>query len=59
MVRAAGPLDAATAREVAIRDGNAAVVAGEVRRVGGRFLLSARLFASTTGSDCPLASMCA
>jgi DNA-binding SARP family transcriptional activator len=42
-------LDPATAREVAMREGLDALVIGEVSRVGGGYLIAARLFAP--GSD--------
>jgi tetratricopeptide (TPR) repeat protein/TolB-like protein len=37
------PLDPATAREVAIRGGMAAVIGGEIRRVGAGYLLTAQV----------------
>ncbi|HKV70082.1 MAG TPA: BTAD domain-containing putative transcriptional regulator, partial [Gemmatimonadales bacterium] len=43
MVRDQGPLDESTAREVAVREGEGAVVAGEVDRVASGYILSARL----------------
>lgn len=43
MVRDQGPLDESTAREVAVREGEGAVVAGEVDRVVSGYILSARL----------------
>lgn len=45
MVRDQGSLDESTAREVAVREGEGAVVAGEVDRVAAGFILSARLLA--------------
>jgi tetratricopeptide (TPR) repeat protein/tRNA A-37 threonylcarbamoyl transferase component Bud32 len=48
------PLDARTARELAIREGLKAVVAGELARAGGGYTISARILA--TGSDEALVS---
>ena len=51
----AAPLTIGTAREVAVREGVRAAIAGEVRAVaGGGFLVSARLLAANTGE--PLAA---
>jgi DNA-binding SARP family transcriptional activator/Flp pilus assembly protein TadD/TolB-like protein len=46
---AAAPVDATVAREVAVREGIKAVIAGEVAAVGSRYVLSAQLLASETG----------
>jgi tetratricopeptide (TPR) repeat protein len=45
------PLDLATAREVALREGLVAVVGGEIHRVGRGYTVSARLVAAETGAD--------
>jgi len=50
----AAPLTVGTAREVAVREGVRAVIAGEVRAVGGSYLVSVRLLAANTGE--PLAA---
>jgi tetratricopeptide (TPR) repeat protein len=42
-------LDAALAREVALREGVKAIVTGQVARLSGSFLLSAQLVSATTG----------
>jgi len=47
----AAPLTADLAREVATREGAKAVVAGEVSAVGEEYVLSARLFAASDGSE--------
>jgi len=46
MVRDRGPLDEATAREVATREGEGAVVSGEVDRIATGYILAARLVAA-------------
>jgi tetratricopeptide (TPR) repeat protein len=46
---AASPLDAALAREVAIREGVKALITGQVARLGGSFLLSAQLVSAASG----------
>ncbi len=43
------PLDFALAREVAIREGLKAVIAGEIAAVGAGFVLSTRLVSAETG----------
>jgi tetratricopeptide (TPR) repeat protein/tRNA A-37 threonylcarbamoyl transferase component Bud32 len=45
------PLDVATAREVAMREGLKAVLGGEVARLGNGYTLSARLLAPATGEE--------
>ncbi|MDR8390937.1 protein kinase [Aliifodinibius sp. S!AR15-10] len=45
------PLDYDTAREVAIREGFKAVVAGQINTVGSAFVLSARLVAAENGRE--------
>ncbi|MBI4521933.1 MAG: tetratricopeptide repeat protein [Gemmatimonadetes bacterium] len=49
--RADAPLDLALAREVAIREGIKAVVAGEVTKAGTGYVLSARLVAAEDGVE--------
>ncbi|HSR14882.1 MAG TPA: protein kinase [Gemmatimonadales bacterium] len=44
------PIDLATAQDIAQREGASAVVAGEVSRLGGGYVLSARLVSATDGS---------
>jgi tetratricopeptide (TPR) repeat protein len=46
-----GPLDLATAREVAVREGLKGVVAGEVHRVGSGYTISARLVSADSGEE--------
>ncbi|HSJ16350.1 MAG TPA: hypothetical protein VK939_18225 [Longimicrobiales bacterium] len=45
------PLDVARAREIAIREGLKAVIAGEVHRLGSRYTVSARLIGAESGSE--------
>jgi tetratricopeptide (TPR) repeat protein len=45
------PLDEDVAREAAVREGIKAIVAGDVARVGGGYVFSARLVAAETGQD--------
>jgi tetratricopeptide (TPR) repeat protein len=45
------PLDLEMAREIAIREGIKAVVAGEIHRVGSRYALSLRLVAAESGQE--------
>jgi tetratricopeptide (TPR) repeat protein len=45
------PLDLATAREVAVREGLKGVVAGEVHRVGSGYTVSARLVSAESGAE--------
>ncbi len=45
------PLDLQLAREVAVRDGVKAVVAGEVTSVGGSYVISARLVSAQDGTS--------
>lgn len=51
MVRDSGPLDEATAREIALREGQSAIVTGEVRRVGAGYLLDARVEAARSADE--------
>jgi eukaryotic-like serine/threonine-protein kinase len=43
-------LDVSLAREVAVREGIKAVIAGEVNRAGGQFVVSARLLTADSGA---------
>ena len=45
------PVDVALAREIAAREGGAAVVAGDVGTLGTSYVVSARLLASADGSE--------
>ena len=45
------PLDEELAREAAIREGVKAIVAGDVARAGGNYILSARLVAAESGEE--------
>ena len=45
------PLDEGLAREAAIREGVKAIVAGDVARAGGNYVLSARLVAAESGEE--------
>jgi tetratricopeptide (TPR) repeat protein len=45
------PLDLATARELAVREGLVAVVGGEIHRVGSGYTVSVRLVAAETGAE--------
>lgn len=44
-------LDPSLAREVAIRDGMKAILAGDVARLGGEYIVSARLVAAESGEE--------
>lgn len=45
------PLDLATARELAVREGLKGVVGGEIHRVGSVYTVSARLLSAETGEE--------
>jgi len=47
----AAPLDPETARELAVREGAKAVVAGEISSVGRSYVLTARLISSSDGTE--------